>query len=136
MVAAGDGRDIVTFPEIARDYVGYPTDAAGPVLQTRPSILGNAMFAKDTSFDPETLRVLQSVFEEVAATLPNDAQTEERKMVLASRILALASNGEADPVRLRTAALLHLLPRAASEEQTIWSGLPDNGTRWWSREGV
>jgi hypothetical protein len=58
-----------------------------------------------TSFDPETLNVLRRALEEAAARLPNDRFTQHRKAMLASRILALASNGETDPTRLRTVAL-------------------------------
>ena len=68
------------------------------------------MFAQDRMFDPATLRVLQRVFEEAAAALPSDQQTQERKTILASRILYLAWSGETDPVRLRTAALVHVVP--------------------------
>jgi hypothetical protein len=73
------------------------------------------MFAKDRSFDPDTLRVLQSVFEDAVAALPCDQRTHERKTLLASRIFYLASSGETDPIRLRTAALLHAAPQAASQ---------------------
>jgi hypothetical protein len=76
------------------------------------------MFANDRTFDPDTLRVLQKVFEEAAAALPRDQQTQERKTILASRILYLAWTGETDPVRLRTAALLQVVPPAGSEQQT------------------
>jgi hypothetical protein len=72
------------------------------------------MFATDRSFDPDTLRVLQRVFDEAAAALPSDEQTPERKAILAARILSLASGGETDPVRLRTAALLNVVPAAGS----------------------
>ena len=75
------------------------------------------MFAQGRTFDPDTLRILQTVFEEAAAALPSDQQTQERKAILASRILCLAWMGETDPVRLRTAALLRVLPRAASEKR-------------------
>jgi hypothetical protein len=75
------------------------------------------MFTNDRSFDPDTLGILQSVFEEAAAALPRHEQTPERKSVLAARILALASSGETDPVRLRSAALLAVLSGPVSEEQ-------------------
>jgi len=45
------------------------------------------MFAQDRAFDPATLRVLRTVFEEAAAALPSGQQTQERKTILASRIL-------------------------------------------------
>jgi hypothetical protein len=79
------------------------------------------MFANDRSFDPDTLRILQSVFDEAAAALPDHEQTPERKAVLASRILSLALSGETDPVRLRTAALLAVLPLPVSEEHASQS---------------
>jgi hypothetical protein len=74
------------------------------------------MFATDRSFDPDMLRVLQRVFDEAAAALPSDEQTQEHKSILASRILALASSGETDPVRLRTVALLAVMPGLVSEK--------------------
>jgi hypothetical protein len=76
-----------------------------------------AMLARDRTFDPATLRILQSVFEEAAAALPREQQTQQRKTMLASRILYLAWSGETDPVRLRTAALLHVAPRVVSEKR-------------------
>jgi hypothetical protein len=74
------------------------------------------MFAHDRSFDPDTLRVLQKVFDEAAAALPSGEQTQRRKAILASRILSLASSGETDPARLRTAALSAVLPGLVSEK--------------------
>ncbi|MFL5100293.1 MAG: hypothetical protein ACJ8E5_06795 [Xanthobacteraceae bacterium] len=74
------------------------------------------MFSNDRSFDPDTLRVLQKVFDEAAAALPSDEQTQQRKAILALRILSLASSGETDPARLRTAALRADVPAAGSEK--------------------
>jgi hypothetical protein len=79
------------------------------------------MFAIDRSFDPETLRILQRVFDEAAAALPAAEQTQERKALLASRILSLALGGETDPVRLHTAALLAIVPGAGSEKHAMSS---------------
>ena len=62
------------------------------------------------SFDPETLRVLRQALEEAAEALPESERTQEQKVLLASRILSLAGNGGRDPVRLRTGALLRLMP--------------------------
>jgi hypothetical protein len=78
---------------------------------------GCVMFAQDRTFDPATLRIVQTVFEEAAAALPPDLQTQERKTILASRILHLAWSGETDPVRLRTAALLHFVPWNTSKNR-------------------
>jgi len=57
------------------------------------------------SFDPETVSVLRRALEDAASVLPKDERTQDRKVLLASRILALAANGETDPIRLRTGAL-------------------------------
>jgi hypothetical protein len=57
------------------------------------------------SFDPETLSVLRRALDEAAAALPQSERTQERKVLLASRILELAYRGETDPVRLRMGAL-------------------------------
>jgi hypothetical protein len=62
------------------------------------------------SFDPETLTVLRRALEEAAQTLPECERTQERKVMLASRILALAYNGETDLVRLRAGALAPAFP--------------------------
>ena len=58
-----------------------------------------------TSFDPETLTILRRALEEAAAGLPKDALAQDRKAILASRILTLAAKGETDLSRLRTRAL-------------------------------
>jgi hypothetical protein len=96
--------------------VGFPTDAAVASVANSTIVSRIPMFATDRSFDPDTLRVLQRVFDEAAAALPSEEQTQERKAILASRILFLASTGETDPVRLRTAALLAVVPGLVSEK--------------------
>jgi hypothetical protein len=62
------------------------------------------------AFDPETLSMLKRVFDQSIAALPTALQTPERKSLVASRLLRLAARGERDPVRLRTAALIHAAP--------------------------
>lgn len=58
-----------------------------------------------SSYDPETLNVMRRALDEAAEELPESERTQDRKVMLASRILALASEGETDPVRLRKGAL-------------------------------
>ena len=55
--------------------------------------------------DPETIKVLLSVFRQAADALPQDQQNEEGRMALAARILALSECGEGDPNVLLSAAL-------------------------------
>ena len=56
-------------------------------------------------FDPETIEVLRIALDEAWASLLPRQQALTSKTDLAERILALASVGERDPIRLRTAAL-------------------------------
>jgi hypothetical protein len=63
------------------------------------------MSAVERAFDPEMLRLLQGVLDDVAASLPPEEMTHERKSLLASQILTLAASGETDPVRLRATIL-------------------------------
>lgn len=60
------------------------------------------------AFQPQTLSMLKAVFDEVVNGLPPHEQTQERKTLLASRLLIMASEGEKDPHSLRTAAIRHL----------------------------
>lgn len=62
------------------------------------------------TFDPETVQILRRALDEAAEALPHRERTQERKVLLASRILALAADGERDPVRLRTGAILQMFP--------------------------
>ena len=57
------------------------------------------------AFDPDTFSVLGSVVELGIGALPPDDRSQERKTLLASKILSAASAGERDPVRLQAAAL-------------------------------
>ena len=57
------------------------------------------------AFDPETVSLLGAVLEHAIAALPPDDRSQERKTLLASKILSAASSGERDPVRLQAAAL-------------------------------
>ena len=63
-------------------------------------------------FNPEELVLLKSVLEAAAAALPVADQTSEAKTVLAQKIIACASAGERDPIRLRTKALMQFRTEA------------------------
>jgi len=62
------------------------------------------------AFDPETLAVLQSAFDEAYAALPAGQQTAAIRAQLAQRILHKAREGERDPVALRAYALEAVTP--------------------------
>jgi hypothetical protein len=71
------------------------------------------------SFDPETITFLQTVLDETWAKLSPDARASHDKGVLAARILKLAGQGERDPNRLRSFALMDVVTRADSLPDTI-----------------
>jgi hypothetical protein len=63
------------------------------------------MLTKPAAFDPETVSLLSTALDQAIAALPPDGRSQERKTLLASKLLSAASAGERDPVRLRAAAL-------------------------------
>jgi hypothetical protein len=66
------------------------------------------------SFDPETLVILETAFDEAWITLKANGSGNIRPNELARRICHLAMEGERDPVRLHDEALSGLVPA------TIW----------------
>jgi len=66
------------------------------------------------SFDPKTLVILESAFDEAWITVKTNGSANIRPDELARRICHLAMEGERDPVRLHDRALLGLIPA------TIW----------------
>src|SRR6516225_6005517 len=69
------------------------------------------------SFDPESLVVLETAFDEAWITLKTNGSDNIRPNELARRICHLAMEGERDPVRLHDRALTGLIPA------TIWREL-------------
>jgi hypothetical protein len=69
-----------------------------------------------SSFDPQTLVLLEAAFDEAWLTLKAVGNTTVRPDELARSVLRLAMEGERDPVRLHDGALLGLLPAAAWRE--------------------
>jgi hypothetical protein len=55
--------------------------------------------------NPETIKVLLSVFRQAVDALPPDQQNEQGRTALAARILALSECGEGDPKVLLSGAL-------------------------------
>ena len=70
------------------------------------------------SFDPETLVILETAFDEAWITLKTNGSANIRPDELARRICHLAMEGERDPVRLHDRALLGLVPATVWREVT------------------
>jgi hypothetical protein len=71
---------------------------------------------QSTSFDPQTLVVLETAFDEAWLTLKAIGNTTVRPDELARSVLRVAMDGERDPVRLHDGALKGLVPAAAWRE--------------------
>ena len=69
-----------------------------------------------SSFDPQTLIILEAAFDEAWLTLKAVGNSTVRPDELARSVLRLATEGERDPVRLHDGALKGLLPAAAWRE--------------------
>ena len=66
-----------------------------------------------SSFDPQTLAVLETAFDEAWLTLKAVGNTSIKPDELARSMLRLAMEGERDPVRLHDGALNGLIPATA-----------------------
>jgi len=69
-----------------------------------------------SSFDPQTLVILEIAFDEAWLTLKAVGNSTVRPDELARSVLRLATEGERDPVRLHDGALKGLVPAAAWRE--------------------
>ena len=65
---------------------------------------------RETSFDPDTLRIMGAAFECAQAALDDRGQPEIVYEVIAKRIIAMASDGERDVLVLAERALEALGP--------------------------
>jgi hypothetical protein len=70
----------------------------------------------NSSFDPQTLVVLETAFDEAWLTLKSIGNTTVKPDELARSVLRLAMQGERDPLRLHDEALEGLLPATAWRE--------------------
>jgi hypothetical protein len=64
----------------------------------------------DGSYDPETVTLLRSVLDAAWKSLSPAQQARTTKSELAHRMLKLAARGERDPARLRTRAVIEVIP--------------------------
>ena len=55
------------------------------------------MLTKIAAFDPETVSLLGAVLDQAIALLPSDDRSQERKTLLASKLLSAASTGKETP---------------------------------------
>jgi hypothetical protein len=69
-----------------------------------------------SSFDPQTLIILEATFDEAWLTLKADGNRTVRPDELARSLLRLAMEGERDPVRLHDGALKGLVPAVGWRE--------------------
>ena len=67
--------------------------------------------AAGVSFDTETVELMRAVLEQTAAKLPKRLRTSSVKIELAEFILKVAADGERDPGRLGSVALIGVLAR-------------------------
>jgi hypothetical protein len=65
-------------------------------------------------YQPEDLRLLGEVLDEVVQSLPPNLRTSANQVAIARNILACALTGERDPGVLRRAALMHSTGAAAA----------------------
>jgi hypothetical protein len=70
----------------------------------------------NSSFDPQTLVVLETAFDEAWITLKSIGNTTVKPDELARSVLRLAMEGERDPVQLHDCALKGLIPTTAWRE--------------------
>jgi hypothetical protein len=68
-------------------------------------------FVKAGSFEPDAIAVMSEAFEAACEALDDTGQPKAVLEIIAERIVAAASNGERDPVRLREAAIPWLTRR-------------------------
>jgi hypothetical protein len=71
---------------------------------------------QNSSFDPQTLIVIETAFDEAWLTLKAIGNTTVKPDELARSMLRLAMEGERDPVRLHDGALQGLVPATAWRE--------------------
>ena len=70
----------------------------------------------NSAFDPQTLVLLETTFDEAWLTLKSVGNRTVRPDELARSVLRLAMEGERDPVRLSEGALEGLLPATTWRE--------------------
>jgi hypothetical protein len=88
---------------------------------------------RNSSFDPPTLVVLETAFDEAWLTLKSIGNTTVKPDELARSVLRLAMEGERDPLRLHDGALEGLIPATAWREASWSPGLATSLAVWLNR---
>jgi hypothetical protein len=108
---------------IARSATSFQTfdsfllEASKDFVSSQPRSYGGNMLGMGSgSFDPETLVILETAFDEAWITLKNNGSANIRPNELARRICHLAMEGERDPGRLHDRALGELIPATTWRE--------------------
>jgi len=73
------------------------TSICGTKLLSRIALWNDIMLTNTTAFDPETVSLLSAVLDQALGALPLDSRSQERKTLLASKLLCAASVGEGTP---------------------------------------
>src|SRR3974377_441788 len=81
----------------------------------------------NSSFDPQTLVVLETAFDEAWLTLKSVGNKTVKPDELARSVLRIAMEGERDPVRLQEGALERLLPATTWREASSSRGSAEQG---------
>jgi hypothetical protein len=71
---------------------------------------------RDSAFDPQTLVLLEAVFDDAWLTLKSGGNRTVKPDELARAVLRLAMEGERDPIRLSDGAQERLLPSTGWRE--------------------
>jgi hypothetical protein len=91
--------------------VGNASDAGEMPIITRRGLKGH-----NSSFDPQTLVLIEKAFDEAWLTLKSVGNKTVKPDELARSVLRLAMEGERDPVQLHDQALNALLPATTWRE--------------------
>ena len=97
-----------TWPSLSRTFAN----------RANSSVVGGGTMRgfRNSSFDPPTLVVLETAFDEAWLTLKSIGNTTVKPDELARSVLRLAMEGERDPLRLHDGALEGLIPATAWRE--------------------
>jgi hypothetical protein len=89
----------------------------------------------NSSFDPQTLVLLETAFDEAWWTLKSVGNKTVKPDELARSVLRVAMEGERDPVRLHDGALDGLIPTTGWREAS-WSRLKLSAARVWPKRNA
>jgi hypothetical protein len=79
--------------------------SAALIMESGSDVGNNNMPSQTIAYDPEMVATMIAVLDQAVAALPPDQRGQERKTLIASKILSAAAAGERDPLRLKAAGL-------------------------------